>query len=132
MIPSSRSLGLRLDYRQSMANRAMFAGIRKVTNPGKDTHISQPSRTRASHALNGGPPSRAKDQSCLELVVTVLTAQEIRRISIKVTNVIVPPVDRVAFRRTSTYGWPVGELIASSKLPRANTSVTALERLLKA
>ena len=79
---------------------------RKDANKGpyRDTHMSQPSRTRASHSLNGGPPSRAKDHSCLELVVTVLTAQEIRRISIKVTNAIVAPFDRVAFRRTSTYG----------------------------
>jgi len=69
-----------------------------------ETHISQAGRTRASHALNGGPPSRAKDHSCLELVVTVFTAQEISRMSIRVVRAIVAPGDRVALRRTSTYG----------------------------
>lgn len=86
--------------------------------------MSQAGRTRESHTLNGGPPSRAKDHSCLELVVTVFTAQEISRTSITVVKAIVAPRDRVALRRTSTYGWPIGELIASSRLPRHMTSVT--------
>jgi hypothetical protein len=70
----------------------------------RETHMSQASRTRASHTLNGGPPSRAKDHSCLELVVTVFTAQEISRTSITVVKAIVAPRDRVALRTTSTYG----------------------------
>ena len=90
----------------------------------RTTYMSQPSRTSASQALNGGPPSRANDHSCRELVVTVLTAHEMRRISIKMTNVIVAPLDFVAFRRTSTYGCPVGKLMASSRLPRQKTNVT--------
>ena len=66
--------------------------------------ISQPGRTRASHGLNGGPPSRAKDHSCRELVVTVFTAQVISRMSITAVKMIVALRDRVALRRTSTYG----------------------------
>ncbi|KAL8804531.1 MAG: hypothetical protein Q9200_005800 [Gallowayella weberi] len=92
-----------------------------------DTHRSQAGRTRASHALQGGPPSRAKDHSCLELVVTLFTAHVISRTSMTVTKVIVAPRDFVTLRRTSTYGCPVGELIALSRSPRQNTSfITAV------
>ena len=86
--------------------------------------MSQAGRTRASHALKGGPRSRAKDHSCLELVVTVFTEQETNKINMTMVKVIVAPRDCVALRRTSTYGWPVGELMASSRLPRQNTRVT--------
>ena len=70
----------------------------------QETHMSQPGLTRESHALKGGPPSRANDQSWRELVVAVLTAQEISRMSITTVKAIVAPVDCVALRSTWTYG----------------------------
>lgn len=90
----------------------------------KETYTSQAGRTRESQPLKGGPPSRAKDHSCLELVVTVFTAQEISRMSITVVIVIVAPRDWVALYKTSTYGCPNGDMVAALRSPRQNTNVT--------
>jgi len=43
-------------------------------------------------------------------------------------KVIVAAVDFVAFNSTSTYGCPIGEVVAVSRSPRQNTRVTIADQ----
>ena len=66
--------------------------------------MSHPGLTYASQLLKGRPPSRAKDQSCRELVVTLLTAQATSSTKMMEVRASVARLDWVALSKISTYG----------------------------
>lgn len=105
----------------------MIKATRQVmTMVTKTAFIGTPDlgRTLERNLWNGSPLSREKDQICLELVVTALTAQKKYMMIMRAEKTMAAALDLVILWMSAIHGWPVAESRRSSTLPRFIINVT--------